>query len=63
MALACQAIICETELLSIDSQYMTGQDWFDGFVKEARTLRDELGSQELSKSHPYHAMALEALGI
>ena len=63
MALACQAIIGEAEGLCIDSHYMTGQDWFDGFVNEARTLRDELGSQELSKSHPYHAMALEALGI
>ena len=63
MALACQAIIGETESLCIDSHYMTGQDWFDGFVNEARTLRDELGSQELAKSHPYHAMALEALGV
>ncbi len=63
MALACQAIIGETEGLCIDSHYMTGQDWFDLFVKEARTLRDEIGAEELGKLHPYHAMALEAMGI
>lgn len=62
MALACQAIIGETESLCIDSQYMTGQDWFDGFVQEAKVLRDQLGAEELAELHPYHFMALEAMG-
>ena len=63
MALACQSIIGETESLCIDSHYMTGQDWFASFVQEAKALRDQLGAGELAKSHPYHAMALEAMGI
>ena len=62
MALACQAIIGETESLCIDSHYMTGQDWFDSFVKEAKALRDQLGAEELAELHPYHFMALKAMG-
>ena len=63
MALACQSIIGETESLCIDSHYMTGQDWFDSFVQEAKALRDQLGAGELAELHPYHFMALEAMGI
>ncbi len=63
MALACQAVIGETEEFSIDSFYMTGQAWFNLFAEEADALRERIGREELSQFHPYHAMALEILGI
>lgn len=63
MAIACREIISGTEPLTVDGYYMTGQDWFVAFARQAEALREELGTQELSKFHPWHAMALDLLGI
>lgn len=63
MALACRDIISQPEPLTIDGIQMTGQDWFDAFANQALSLREELGDQEFTESHPWHAMALEILGI
>ena len=63
MAHVCREIISGTEALTVDGYYMTGQDWFDAFVRQAKAFREELGTQELSKFRPWHAMALDILGI
>ena len=63
MAQACRDIIGTVEDVHADGMYMTGQDWFDAFANHALALREELGSQNFSKIYPYHAMALEYLGI
>ena len=63
MAIACREIIGKTDLTLSDTGYMTGQAWFDDFASNALSLRDQIGTQELSKFHPWHAMALDILGI
>ena len=63
MALACKEIIGTTENLSTDAIHMTGQDWFDDFADYALNLREQIGTEELAKFHPWLAMALEILGI
>lgn len=64
MALLCQEIILESGESCQTEGYMTGQDWFNTFAREAERLKEELGSGLLLyEAHPCHAMALEALGI
>lgn len=64
MAILCQDIILESGESCQTEGYMTGQDWFNTFAREAEQLKAELGSGLLLyEAHPCHAMALEALGI
>ena len=64
MAILCQDIILESGESCQTEGYMTGQDWFNTFAREAERLKAELGSGLLLyEAHPCHAMALEALGI
>lgn len=63
MAIACREIIGKTDITLSDTGYMTGQAWFDAFASNALSLRDQIGTQELSKFHPWQAMALDILGI
>ena len=64
MAILCQDIILESGESCQTEGYMTGQDWFNTFAREAEQLKEELGSGLLLyEAHPCHAMALEALGI
>ena len=63
MALACREIIGRTEETYEDGTYMTGQAWFHTFAAHADQKLEALGVQELRRTSPWHAMALEALGI
>ena len=63
MALACREIIGRTEDVYEDGTYMTGQAWFNTFAAHADQKLEALGVQELRRISPWHAMALEALGI
>ena len=64
MAILCQDIILESGESCQTEGYMTGQDWFNNFAREAEQRKAELGSGLLLyEAHPCHAMALEALGI
>ncbi len=63
MALACREIIGSTEEVYEDGSYMTGQAWFDTFAAHAKQKFIGTDAAMLYRTHPYHAMALDALGI
>ena len=63
MAILCRDIIGQTEEVYEDGTYMTGQDWFNAFAKNAGALlRESIDAAALKADNPYHAMALEILG-
>ena len=63
MANLCREIIGQTEEVYEDGTYMTGQDWFNTFAKNAGALlRDSDDLTEFKANNPYHAIALEILG-
>jgi len=63
MANLCREIIGQTEEVYEDGTYMTGQDWFNTFAKNAGALlRDSDDLAEFKANNPYHALALEILG-
>ena len=63
MANLCREIIGQTEEVYEDGTYMTGQNWFNTFAKNAGALlRDSDDLAEFKANNPYHALALEILG-
>ena len=63
LANLCREIIGQTEEVYEDGTYMTGQDWFNTFAKNAGALlRDSADLAEFKANNPYHALALEILG-
>ena len=63
MANLCREIIGQTEEVYEDGTYMTGQDWFNTFAKNAGALLRDTELVQFKANHPYHALALEILGI
>ena len=63
MANLCREIIGQTEEVYEDGTYMTGQDWFNTFAKNAGALRYSGDLDEFKANNPYHALALEILGV
>ena len=63
MAIVCREIIGQTEEVNADATYMTGQAWFNTFAAYADQKLAGTDAAELYRTQPYHAMALDALGL
>ena len=63
MAIACREIIGQAEEVYADGTYMTGQAWFNTFAAYADQKLSVTEAAELYRTQPYHAMALDALGL
>ena len=60
MSQACQEIMLAWgEGYTMDGYLMTGQDWFDEFSANVRTLHDQMNPEELRKHYPGAYLLLE----